>query len=88
MHYESFVEKAGTNIYIYLINISDIPIYYNFNTNEIHGNGIYIFHPEIKPMSISALNPLKLRFEEERFINLMNPDCEVYYLHCTSKHFS
>jgi hypothetical protein len=32
-------------------------------------------------MSISALNPFKVRFEEERFIKLTNPDFEVYYLH-------
>lgn len=54
------------------------------NTNEIRGNGIYLLHPEIKLLSIGALNSIELRFEEERFVKLDNPNFEVYYSHHTS----
>ncbi|VVC29213.1 Acyl transferase/acyl hydrolase/lysophospholipase,Ketoacyl-synthetase, C- [Cinara cedri] len=52
----------------------DVPIHYNFKTNEIKGEGLYILHPEIKPMTIRSLNPFKLRLEEEWFINLSSPN--------------
>jgi len=64
-------------IKIYFIRILDVSIYYNFNTNEINADGIYILHPEIKPFSISILNPFELRLEEEHFVQLANPNCEV-----------
>lgn len=54
----------------------DVSIYYNFNTNEINADGIYILHPEIKPFSISVLNPFELRLEEEHFVQLASPNCE------------
>lgn len=60
-----------------LFNISDISIYYNLKTCEISGDGIYIFQPETKLFSISALNPCNVQLEEERFINLMNPNFKV-----------
>jgi len=63
---------------IYFVHILDIPIYYNFNTNEINGDGIYILHPETRPFSVSVLNPLQLRLEEEQFVQLANPNSEVY----------
>lgn len=61
-----------------IILVLDIPIHYSFKTNEIHGDGIYILHPEIKPLSINAFNLFDLRLEEERFIQLNNPNFEVY----------
>lgn len=65
----------------------DIPLYYSFKTNEIRGDGIYIQHPEIRSLSISALNLFDLRFEEERFIQLNNPNFEVKTnLHSYLKH--
>uniref|UniRef100_A0A2S2P8N0 Fatty acid synthase n=1 Tax=Schizaphis graminum TaxID=13262 RepID=A0A2S2P8N0_SCHGA len=54
----------------------DVSIYYNFNTNEINGDGIYILHPETKSFSISTLNPFELRLEEENFVQLANPNSE------------
>lgn len=54
----------------------DVPIYYNFNANEINCDGIYILHPETKPFSITTLNPFELRLEEEQFVQLNNPNCE------------
>lgn len=62
---------------MFTIFVLDIPIYYNFKTNEIIGDGIYMLHPEIKSLSINALNTFKLLLEEEQFIKLNNPKFQV-----------
>lgn len=62
---------------MFIIFVLDIPIFYNFKTNEINGDGIYILHPEIKSLSINALNTYELRLEEEQFIKLNNPKFQV-----------
>lgn len=65
---------------MFITFVLDIPIYYNLKTNEINGDGIYILHPEIKSLSINALNTYELRLEEEQFIKLNDPNFKVQSL--------